>query len=190
MLRLQKIGCHNINFVSPTHFLPNIVQALVIAAEAGLNVPIVYNTGTYDHVETLQQLDGIIDIYLPDYKYSDGKIAARYSPGTADYPEIAKSAIKEMYRQVGLIQTDDHGIAQRGLMIRHLILPDNRAGTEDFTKFVTQELNPGVYVNIMAQYHPSFKAHQFPELARPLTPREYRQALDIARQNGLTNLDE
>ncbi len=188
MLRLQNIGCHNINFVSPTHYLPNIIQATVFAVENGLRVPIVYNTGTYDQLEIVKMLDGIVDIYLPDSKYIDGTIAKKYSPGAGDYPEVAKAALKEMHRQVGLLQTDENNIALWGLMIRHLVLPNGLAGTEEFVKFVADELNPGTYVNIMAQYRPAYKAHQFPELSRGLTHTEYNQALVLARKHGLYNL--
>ncbi|UCH92601.1 MAG: radical SAM protein [Candidatus Aminicenantes bacterium] len=189
MLRLQKIGCHNINFVTPTHYLPNIVQALVYAVEKGLKVPLVYNTGGYDRAEIIKMLEGIIDIYMPDYKYSDGEIAAKYSRSARDYPEIAKAALKEMHRQVGVLQTDENHIAQRGLIIRHLVLPNNLAGTEEFVKFVAEELDPGTYVNIMAQYRPCYQAYQYPELSRGLTAREFQNALLIARHHKLYNLD-
>jgi putative pyruvate formate lyase activating enzyme len=189
MIRLQGMGCHNINLVTPSHYLPNIVQALVYAVEKGLNVPIVYNTGTYDKVEILKLLDGIVDIYLPDFKYADKETANKFSPGAADYPEIAKAALKEMHRQVGVLETDENGIAVRGLMIRHLVLPGNLAGTEEFVKFVATELNPGTYVNIMAQYHPAHRACNFQELSRRITTAEYQQALVTANELGLYNLD-
>jgi putative pyruvate formate lyase activating enzyme len=189
MLRLQKMGCHNINFVTPTHYLPNIVQALVYAVEKGLRVPLVYNTGGYDRVEIIKMLEGIIDIYMPDYKYSDGEIAAKYSRGARDYPEAAKAVIKEMHRQVGVLQTDEHNIAQRGLIIRHLVLPGDLAGTEEFAKFVAGELDPGTYVNIMAQYRPCYEANHYPELSRGILSREYQNALLIAHHHKLFNLD-
>jgi putative pyruvate formate lyase activating enzyme len=189
MLRLQNIGCHNINFVTPTHYLPNIVQALVFAVEKGLNIPIVYNTGGYDRVEIIKMLDGVIDIYMPDYKYSERENAAKYSRGANDYPEIAKAAIIEMHRQVGVLKLDKYHIAQRGLIIRHLVLPGDLAGTEAFIKFVAEELDPGTYVNIMNQYRPCYEAHHFPELSRPIISREYQNALVIARQHKLSNLD-
>jgi putative pyruvate formate lyase activating enzyme len=189
MMRLQNIGCHNINFVTPTHYLPNIVNALVFAVKKGLKVPIVYNTGTYDHLEILKLLDGIVDIYLPDYKYSDSTIAAKYSPGAGDYPEIAKAALKEMHRQVGVLETDDHYVAVRGLMIRHLVLPGNLAGTEEFVKFVAKELDRGSYVNIMAQYHPSYHACKHEDLSRRITTAEYQEAYRLAKYHGLFNLD-
>jgi putative pyruvate formate lyase activating enzyme len=189
MLRMQKIGCHNVNVVTPTHSLPNIVQALVFAAEKGLNIPLVYNTGGYDRVEILKMLDGIVDIYLPDYKYSDGKVAAKFSRGVKDYPEMGKAALKEMHRQVGVLKTDEYGVALRGLMIRHLVLPNDLAGTEAFVKFVAEELDPATYVNIMAQYRPCFQAHKFQELSRGLFMDEYQKALSMARKYKLFNLD-
>jgi putative pyruvate formate lyase activating enzyme len=189
MLRLQKAGCHNINFVSPTHYAPNIVQAAVYAVEKGLRVPLVYNTGGYDRVEILAMLEGVFDIYMPDYKYSDGKIAERFSPGAGDYPGVAKAAIKEMHRQVGILRMDKSGVALRGLIIRHLVLPNDMAGTEEFVKFVAEEVDPGTYVNIMSQYHPVYKAHQFPEIGRTLRSMEYTRAILMAKNHGLHNLD-
>ncbi|MCP4158192.1 MAG: radical SAM protein, partial [bacterium] len=185
MLRLQKTGCHNINFVSPTHFLPNIVNALVHAVEMGLTVPLVYNTGGYDRVEILKLLDGIFDIYLPDYKYSDGVVAAKFSRGVKDYPEVAKAALKEMFRQVGVLKKDELDAAQQGLMIRHLVLPNNLAGTSEFVRFVAEELDQATYVIIMAQYRPCYQAHQFPELARPIHPQEYKDAINKAQSYNL-----
>ncbi len=189
MLQLQGLGCHNINLVTPTHYLPNIINALDIAAADGLNVPIVYNTGNYENLEILRLLDGIIDIYLPDFKYVDNQIAAKYSAGADDYPQIAKNALKEMHRQVGILKTDDNNIAQRGLMIRHLVLPNDLAGTRDFVRFVKEELSPGTYVNIMAQYHACYNAFRFPELSRSLHPNEFKQAMNTAQNVGLYNLD-
>lgn len=189
MLHLQKTGCHNINFVTPTHFLPNIVEALLIAIKKGFHLPIVYNTGGYEQVEILRLLEGIIDIYMPDYKYSDGKIAAKYSRGVRDYPKIVKAALKEMHRQVGILKTDEYHIAQRGLIIRHLVLPNNLAGTETFVKFVAEELDPGTYVNIMAQYRPCHQAYNYPELSRGITAEEFNQALRLAQKYKLYNLD-
>ena len=189
MLRLQKTGCHNINFVTPTHYLPNIIQALVHAAKKGLNIPLVYNTGGYDRVEILQMLEGVFDIYMPDHKYSDGDIAAKYSRGAKDYPEIVKAAIKEMHRQVGVLQIDKNNIALRGLIIRHLVLPNDLAGTEEFVKFVAKEIDPGTYINIMAQYRPCHQAHQFPELSRAILAREFQMAVLMARNSRLHNMD-
>ena len=189
MLRLQNIGCHNINFVSPTHYLPNIIQALVYAVEKSLQVPLVYNTGGYDRLEIMQMLEGVFDIYMPDYKYSDGETAAKYSRGARDYPEVIQAVLKEMHRQVGVLQIDKDHIAQRGLIIRHLVLPHSLAGTEEFAKFVARELDPGTYVNIMSQYRPCYQASQYPKLSRTILAHEFQQAITIARNHGLYNLD-
>lgn len=189
MIHLQNIGCHNINFVTPTHFLPNIIHALVIAVEKGLNIPLVYNTGGYERVKILKLLEGIIDIYMPDYKYSDGKTAAKFSRGVKDYPEVAKAALKEMHRQVGVLKTDEDNIALKGLIIRHLVLPNNLAGTEAFVEFVAKELDTATYVNIMSQYRPCFKAHNYPELSRGILAGEFQTALSLARKYKLFNLD-
>jgi putative pyruvate formate lyase activating enzyme len=189
MLSLQRQGCHNINLVTPTHTVPNIVQALRDAIRGGLRIPLVYNCGGYEPVEILKLLDGIVDIYLPDFKYTDGAVAERLSSGASDYPEVAAAAIEEMHRQVGELVVDEEGIALRGLMIRHLVLPQNLSGTDKFVQFVARRLTRSTYVNIMAQYHPAHRAWEFPELARRITPAEYRQAIDWARQAGLTRLD-
>jgi putative pyruvate formate lyase activating enzyme len=189
MVDLQGVGCHNINLVTPTHVVPNIVQGLRSAIAKGLRVPLVYNCGGYEPVEILKLLDGIVDIYLPDFKYTDGAMSEKYSSGAKDYPEIAAAAHEEMHRQVGELVVDEIGIALRGLMIRHLVLPNNIAGSDKFVQFVAQKLTRSTYVNIMAQYRPEHKARQIPELARRITAAEYRQALDWARQAGLTRLD-
>ena len=190
MLRMQKIGCHNINFVTPTHYLPNIVAAIQLAAERGLGVPIVYNTGGYDNPEMLKLLDGIVDIYLPDFKYADEGIGAKFSNGAKKYPQVAKEGLLEMHRQVGVLRTDGNDVAVRGLMIRHLVLPNNLAGTEGLVKFVAEELDPKTYINIMPQYRPCYQANNHPKLARSLTMHEFRAALDLAQKYGLTNLDK
>jgi putative pyruvate formate lyase activating enzyme len=189
MVDLQGIGCHNINLVTPTHVVPNIVQGLRSAMAMGLRVPLVYNCGGYEPLEILKLLDGIVDIYLPDFKYTDGAMSDKYSSGARDYPEIAAAAHLEMHRQVGELVVDENGIALRGLMIRHLVMPNNIAGTEKFVQFVAQKLTRSTYVNIMAQYRPEYKARQIPELSRRITTAEYRQAIDWARQAGLTRLD-
>ena len=189
MIRLQKLNCHNINFVSPTHYLPNIVRAIIYAIELGLTIPLVYNTGGYERVEIIKMIEGIFDIYLPDFKYWEGRMSSLYSCGAEDYPERAKKAIKEMHRQVGVLKLDERHIAQRGLMIRHLVLPNDLAGTKEFVEFVFDELDPGTYVNIMSQYHPSYKANSFPELSRKPTTSEYTKAILAARDHGLSNLD-
>jgi len=188
MLELQHHGCHNINLVSPTHVAPHIVKALRSAIARGLMIPLVYNTGGYDSLEVVRMLDGIIDIYLPDFKYMDGDIAARYSNGASDYPEVAEAVIKEMHRQVGVLQTDALGIAQRGLIIRHLVMPENMAGTDRFVRWVAEELGLDTFVNIMAQYHPAHHAFDFPELSRCATRAEWLQAMTWARDAGLRNL--
>lgn len=189
MFDLQDLGCHNINFVTPTHCVPNIIQGLRAAIRRGLRVPLVYNCGGYEPVKILKLLDGIIDIYLPDFKYQDGAMSEKYSTGASDYPEVAAAAIEEMHRQVGELVVDEDGIALRGLMIRHLVLPHNIAGTDKFVQFVAKKLTRSTYVNIMAQYRPEHQAHKYPELSRRLTRDEYQQAIQWAREAGLTCLD-
>jgi putative pyruvate formate lyase activating enzyme len=189
MIGLQRRGCHNINLVTPTHYVPSIVQALRIAVRQGLRIPLVYNCCGYEPVHVLRQLDGIVDIYLPDFKYADPEAACRYSPGARDYPEVAAAAIEEMRRQVGELVLDEDGIALRGLMVRHLVLPGNAAGTDKFVRFVADRLGPETYVNIMSQYRPAYRAFRFPELSRRITDEEYRQALEWARQAGLTRVE-
>lgn len=188
MLYLQAKGCHNINLVSPTHVVPQILEALEIAVERGLDLPLVYNTGGYDSVETLKLLDGIVDIYMPDMKYSDEKIAQELS-GIKNYPQVNKAAVKEMYRQVGDLQINEEGIAQRGLLLRHLVLPHGLAGTEEIVNFVSKEISPNTYINIMAQYRPCYKAHDIPSLARPISTAEFQEAVKLAHQAGLSRLD-
>ena len=189
MLSLQARGCHNINLVSPTHVVPYILEALELAADKGLHLPLVYNTGGYDTIETLELLDGVVDIYMPDMKYSDEKIAEQLS-GIKDYPKVNKAAVKEMHRQVGDLQLDEQGIAQRGLLVRHLVLPNGLAGTEEVVRFLAKEVSANTYLNIMAQYHPCYKAFDMPQLARPLLRQEFYEALDLAHQQGLYRLDK
>lgn len=188
MLSLQSRGCHNINLVSPTHVVPQILEALEIALKSGLCLPIVYNSGGYDSVETLKLLDGIIDIYMPDMKYSDDNIAEELS-GIKDYPLMNKAAIKEMHRQVGDLQIDNEGIATRGLLVRHLVLPHGLAGTKEIVEFLAREISPNTYTNIMAQYHPCYKASQVPQLARSLSHQEFMEAVEMAYKTGLSHLD-
>jgi putative pyruvate formate lyase activating enzyme len=188
MIKLQKLGCHNINLVTPTHYLPNIVNALQKAVPLGLRIPLVYNTGGYEKLETLKLLDGIIDIYLPDCKYMDPHQAARYSDGAYSYPYYAKIALKEMYRQVGDLQVS-RGIAVRGLILRHLILPNRVAGTKEFLKFVADNMSQKTYINLMRQYRPEYKASEHPEIARRITRKEYTEALAWAKEYGLNRLD-
>ncbi len=184
MLRLQHMGCHNINFVTPTHVIPYIIEALVIAFQKGLNLPLVYNCGGYESVQTLKLLDGIIDIYMPDIKYSDNETARRYS-GAKGYWDHVRLAVKEMYRQVGELQIDSQGIATRGVLIRHLVLPNRLADSETVLKFIATELSHNSYVNIMNQYRPSFRAWKIHELSRPITNVEYEVAVGYARELGL-----
>lgn len=189
MLYLQKIGCHNINLVTPTHVMPNIINATRIAFKKGLRIPLVYNTSGYERVEILKILDSIVDIYLPDLKYMDTEKATKYSAGAADYPEVAKKAIIEMNRQVGQHLVDRRGITVRGLMIRHLVMPNRVAGTEQFVKWVAESLPKSTYVNIMHQYRVEYKAYDYPEIWRAITEEEYLEAMDSAIEYGLTNLD-
>lgn len=189
MLQLQTAGCHNINLVSPSHVVAQILAAVAIAAKAGLRLPIVYNTGGYDSPEALALLDGVIDIYMPDMKYSNPEIARRYS-GIRNYPAVNQAAVKEMHRQVGDLVLDERGIAQRGLLVRHLVLPNGLAGTQEIMRFLAQEVSLNTYVNIMDQYRPCYKAADFPELNRRITAAEYAQALEWAREAGLQRLDD
>lgn len=188
MITLQNLGCHNINLVTPTHQVPMILRSLEIAIDKGLNVPIVYNCGGYESIDTLRILEGIIDIYMPDFKYSDPEVAKRYSKAK-DYPQIAKMAIKEMHRQVGDLIIDDRGIALRGLLVRHLVLPEGLAGTEEVVRFLVEEISPNTYTNIMAQYYPCYKAFEHPPLDRRITQEEYRKARESAIKAGLRRLD-
>lgn len=185
MLRLQRLGCHNVNLVTPTHVVAGIVEALAIAAREGLTVPLVYNCGGYESVEALRLLDGLVDIYMPDIKYSDDAEAARYS-GARDYWERAQEAVLEMHRQVGDLELDSRGIAVRGLLIRHLVLPGGLAGTARVLDFIARRVSSSSWVNVMDQYHPAFKATRIPELSRPVTRSEYLAAVEHARQAGLS----
>jgi len=187
MISLQNQGCHNINFVTPTPQVPQIIKSLVIAIENGLKIPLVYNTNAYDSVKVLKLLDGIIDIYMPDAKYSDNKIALKYS-NAPDYFEIMKAAIKEMHRQVGDLILDERGIALRGLLVRHLALPNNLAGSEKTFQFLAKEISKNTFLNIMDQYWPCYKAHQYPELSRKITQKEYQETVDLAKKAGLKRL--
>ncbi len=190
MIKLQKMGCHNINLVTPTHYVPNIINALQKAIGKGLHIPLVYNTSGYETLDTLQLLDGIVDIYLPDCKYVDPENASKYTGETYNYPYYAKLALKEMHRQVGVLKVGQRGIAVRGLMIRHLILPNNIAGTDKFLKFVAENFPKTTYLNLMAQYKPEYKAFEYPELSRRIKRSEYAEVLRLARKYGLTRLDK
>lgn len=189
MLELQRRGCHNINLVTPTHYSAHILKALDIAAGKGLRLPLVYNTAGWETMEVLELLDGVIDIYLPDFKYWDKDMAAKYSAGAAKYPELTKKAIFEMNRQVGVAHPDDDGIIYRGLMIRHLVMPNNVSGSEKVMEWIAENLPKDTYINIMAQYRPEHKAYDYPEISRRVTSEEYRAVLDKARELGLSNLD-
>ncbi len=189
MVELQRMGCHNINFVSPTHYVPQILMALHEAIESGLSIPLVYNTGGYDSVETLRLLEGIVDIYMPDFKFSREDVAQRYSQAP-DYPRAAMTAIKEMHRQVGDLVMDDHGIATRGLLVRHLVLPGGSAGTREIMHFLAAEVSPNTYVNIMDQYYPCGNIPLDSPLGRRITRREYEDALEAARNEGISRLDQ
>lgn len=188
MLKLQESGCHNINLVTPTHQMPMILHSIAIASEKGLNIPIVYNCGGYEAIESLEILDGIIDIYMPDFKYANPEPALKYSKAK-DYPETAKAAIKEMHRQVGDLIMDDKGIAVRGLLVRHLILPEGVAGTEEIVKFIADEISPNTYINIMDQYYPCYKAFEHPPLDRRITDNEYSKAVKAALDAGLKRIE-
>ncbi len=189
MLELQSVGCHNINLVSPSHVVPQILSAVLVAGQAGLKIPLVYNTGGYDSLIMLRLLDGVIDIYMPDMKYSDPDTARRYSK-IRNYPQINRAAVKEMHRQVGDLVIDQKGIAQRGLIVRHLVLPDDIAGTGETVRFLSDEISPNTYFNLMDQYHPAYKSHLYPELHRRLTDHEFQAAVDAARSAGLSRLDQ
>ena len=187
MLELQRLGCHNINFVTPTHQVFQILQALPLAIESGLNLPLVYNCGGYESVQALRILDGIVDIYMPDFKYTDAETAKRYS-GVENYPRVAKAALREMHRQVGDLAMDGRGVARRGLLVRHLVLPSDLAGTAEAVAFLAQ-LSPLTYLNIMGQYRPCYRALEHPPLARRPHADEMERALRLARAAGLTRLD-
>jgi len=188
MFSLQERGCHNINLVTPTHVVPQILEALELAVAWGLSIPLVYNCGGYESVETLKLLEGVVDIYMPDMKYSDNETARQYS-GIENYPSMNRAAVKEMHRQVGDLQIDGQGVATRGLLVRHLVLPHGLAGTADVVRFLAEEVSSNTYLNIMAQYRPYHKAFQFPSITRPLTREEFLEAVSLAQQQGLERLD-
>ncbi|MFQ3632172.1 radical SAM protein [Roseiflexus sp.] len=182
-LDLQREGCHNLNLVTPSHVIAQILEALTIAIPKGFRLPIVYNTSGYDSVAALRLLDGVVDIYMPDVKYSDSAIGQRYS-GVPHYWEVVRPALREMHRQVGDLRIE-RGLAVRGLLIRHLVLPGQLAGSREVLRFIADELSRDSWINLMDQYHPAYRAFDYPELARRITPREYAEVVDYARSLGL-----
>jgi putative pyruvate formate lyase activating enzyme len=188
MLSLQRHGCHNVNLVSPSHVVPQILAATLIAAQAGLRLPLVYNTGGYDSLETLALLDGVVDIYMPDVKYAGAAVGERYSR-VREYPAINQAAVREMHRQVGDLLVDEQGIALRGLLVRHLVLPEGLAGTSEVVRFLAS-LSRDTYLNVMDQYRPCYKAGHLPPLDRPITRAEYQEAVRLAQEAGLYRLDD
>jgi putative pyruvate formate lyase activating enzyme len=188
MLNLQDQGCHNINFVSPSHVVVQILEALPMAIEAGLRIPLVYNTGGYDLPETIRCLEGVVDIYMPDVKFSDGTVAEELAEAP-DYPLLCREALSEMYRQVGDLCLDEAGVAWKGLLVRHLVLPDHLAGTEETLAWIAGHLSTKTYVNVMDQYRPCGTVQGHPSLSRQITGGEYQEALQIARRCGLHRLD-
>ena len=188
MLELQALGCHNINFVTPEHVVPQVVEALPIAIEGGLRLPIVYNTSGYDSLESLRLLDGLVDIYMPDFKFWSAHEAERYSKA-ADYVDTVKEGLKEMQRQVGDLTLDEHGLARRGLLVRHLVMPGGVAGTREIMRFLAREISQNVYVNVMDQYRPAFKTDRYPEIHRRTMGEEHQLALEIALEEGIRRVD-
>lgn len=191
MLQLQRMGCHNVNFVSPSHVVAQIIEALNLAAHGGLKIPLVYNTGGYDSMTALKLLDGIVDIYMPDIKYADSAIGQKYSK-VRDYAIHNQAAIREMHRQVGDLAMDEHGIALRGLLIRHLILPGGLAGTAEVARFLAEEISRDTYINLMGQYRPEYKAlaGDMGPLSRRVSAEEIHEAYEMARATGLHRFDE
>jgi putative pyruvate formate lyase activating enzyme len=191
MLALQDKGCHNINFVTPEHVVPQILEALPHAVRGGLTLPIVYNTSAYDSLESLRHMDGIVDIYMPDFKVWDRQVAKRYLKAP-DYPEAARGAIKEMHRQVGPLAFDERGLARRGLLVRHLVMPGGLGGTREVMRFLAREVSADTYVNIMGQYYPAgvVSEDRYPEINRHVTAEEMAEARRIAEEEGLHRFDQ
>jgi len=188
MMDLQEMGCENINLVTPTHQVPMILKALKDALEYGLRIPIVYNCGGYESIETLRLLEGVVDIYMPDFKFADSTCAEKFCDAP-DYPDRAKEALKEMHRQVGDLVMNERGVAVRGLLVRHLVMPGGIAGTEEIMRFIATEISPDTYVNIMDQYHPCFRASEHVEIARRITGSEFRDAVSAAVNAGIKRID-
>jgi putative pyruvate formate lyase activating enzyme len=180
MVRLQEMGCHNINFVTPTHYTPQIVASLPEAVERGLRLPIVYNCSGYESIEVVRLLEGVVDIYMPDVKYMDKRHSKQFS-NAPDYPEVIKRVLKEMHRQVGDLTINSRGIAEKGLLIRHLVMPNGVASSEAVLKFIAKEISVHSYVNIMDQYRPEYRAHEYPEINRRATHKEYTEAVQWAK---------
>jgi len=189
MMTLQKMGCHNINVVTPTHYSPHILEALGIAAKQGLRLPVAYNTHGWERIEILKILDGVIDIYLADFKYTKSSMAGKYSAGAYSYPAITKEALIEMNRQVGVAIPNKQGILERGLIIRHLVMPNGTSGSIEAMRWISENLPKDTYINVMSQYTPMHKAFDYPEIARRITRAEYNEVVDAAKLFGLTNLD-
>lgn len=188
MCKLQEQGCHNVNLVSPSHVVAQVLAAVNIAARRGLRLPLVYNTGGYDSPEALALLDGVIDIYMPDMKYGDSATARHYSH-VKNYWEVNQAAIREMHRQVGDLVIDERGLARRGLLVRHLVLPEGLSNTEKVMKFLSGKISKNTYLNLMDQYRPCYRASEYPPLVRPITRQEYQEALELAHKYGLQRLD-
>ena len=190
MIELQNLGCHNINFVTPEHVVPQIVEALPYAVEKGLRLPLVYNTSAYDSLESLRLMDGIVDIYMPDFKFWDGDLSLKYVKAK-DYASSARVAIEEMYKQVGDLVLDQNGLARRGLMIRHLVMPGGIADTRNIMRFIATQISKNTYVNVMAQYYPAGKVgdNEYAEINRSINREEYDDAIAAARAEGLIRLD-
>ena len=188
-LTVQALGCHNLNLVTPTHVTPQILEALVLAVQDGLTIPIVYNCGGYESPETLELLDGLVDVYMPDLKYMHAPASQRFSRAP-DYPEVACKALRVMHEQVGDLEMDEQGIASRGLLVRHLVMPAGLAGTREAMLFLAREISPRTYVNVMGQYRPCHEAHGDGEIGRCVTGREVEEARQMARQAGLSRIDD
>lgn len=186
MIHLQELGAHNLNLVTPTHVLPQILKALMLAIPLGLKIPLVYNTGGYELAEVIKLLAGIVDIYLPDMRYGDTANALKYS-FASDYPKYNQEAVKEMHRQVGLVELDEFGIIKKGLIIRHLVLPNNLSGTKQVMGFIAKEISPETYISLMSQYSPYYKANQYKELSRRITANEYQATQNIIQEDRLYN---
>jgi putative pyruvate formate lyase activating enzyme len=191
MLRLQELGCHNINFVTPEHVVPQILEALPVAIEGGLRLPLVYNTSSYDSLDSLRLMDGVVDVYMPDFKLWDAERSLKHLLAR-DYPEAARRAVKAMHEQVGQLQVDEDGLALRGVLVRHLVMPGMLADTREIMRWLVAELSPDTYVNVMDQYYPAWRVKReskFEPINRRITEREFEQALEFARQAGLWRLD-